>query len=67
LPATVLGPPAVIDTIGLEIHWPIAPGLSFDLGGDYPAPIPCPAGPLPSTFSPFGTPSTHTPVFVATL
>jgi len=62
-----LGAPATIDTVGLEIHWPIAPGLSLDLGGDYPAPVPCPAGPLPSTSMTFGTPSTHTPVVLAVL
>ena len=67
LPPGTLGVPATIDTIGLEIHWPIATGTSFDLGGDYPAVMPCPAGPLPSTSANFGTPSTHTPVFLATL
>ena len=67
LPAGILGAPATIDTIGLEIHWPIVGTTSFDLGGDYPAVMPCPAGPLSSTTATFGTPSTHTPVFLATL
>jgi hypothetical protein len=68
LPAGILGSPAVIDTTGLEFHWPIATGTFFELGGDYPAPIPCPAGPLPSTFSTFtAPPSTHAAVFLATL
>ena len=67
LPPATLGAPAEIDSTGLEIFWPITGTTSFEFGGDWPTATPCPAGPSPSTLLSFGSPSTHLPVFVATL